>query len=90
MREINVHDKAGSLEDITREIEINFERADSHGETILAAFENKIRGGNHERFIGIGICSIGPFHRLLRHQGRSAFVHRVSSCATEKYQSEGI
>src|SRR6266853_1620950 len=53
MREINVHDKAGSLEDITREIEIHFTG-------------------------------------LLRHQSRSAFVHRVSSCATEKHQSEGI
>src|SRR6202043_3416068 len=51
-----------------------FERADSHGETILAAFENTIRGRNHERFIGIGICSIAHFTGLLRHQGRSALV----------------
>jgi len=90
MREINIHDKAGSLEDITREIEINLSGADSHGEAILAALKTKIRGRNHERFIGIGICSIAHFTGLLRHQGRSALVHRVSSCATAKYQSEGI
>jgi len=67
MREINIHDKAGSLEDITREIEIKFERADSHGETILAAFENKIRGRNHERFIGLALfhCPFSPVY--LRH-----------------------
>src|SRR5260221_187026 len=90
MREINVHDKAGSLEDITREIEITLSGPIRIGETILAAFKSKIRGRNHEHFIGIGICSIARFTSLLRHQGRSAFVHRVSACATEKPQSEGI
>ena len=54
------------------------------GNTIL------ITGRDHERFLGIGICPIAHFTGLLRHQGRSAFVHRVSSCATEKHQSEGI
>ena len=57
---------------------------------ILINNENTIRGRNHERFIGIGICSIAHFTGLLRHQGRSAFVHRVSPGATEKHQSEGI
>ena len=90
MREINIHDKAGSLEDITREIEINLSGPIRMVKQFLPAFENKIRGRNHERFIGIGICSIAHFTGLLRHQGRSAFVHRVSSCATEKHQSEGI
>jgi uncharacterized oxidoreductase len=66
MREINIHDKVGSLEDITREIEINLSGPIRIGETILAAFENKIRGGNHERLIGIGICSIAHFTGLLR------------------------
>jgi len=84
MRKINVHDKAGSLEDITREIENQFDRADSHGETILAAFENKIKCRNRKRFIGTGICSLAHLTGLLRHQGRSAFVHRLSSSATEK------
>jgi uncharacterized oxidoreductase len=37
-----------------------------------------------------GICSIAHFTGLLRHQGRSAFVHGVPSCATEKHQSEGL
>jgi uncharacterized oxidoreductase len=78
MREINVHDKAGSLEDITREIEINLSGPIRMVKQFLP------------RFIGIGICSIAHFTGLLRHQGRSAFVHRVSSCATEKHQSEGI
>src|ERR1700682_1577932 len=66
-----------------------FERAGAHGKTILAAFENKIRGCNHESFIGIGIRSIAHLTGLLRHQGRSALVHRVSACPTEKHQSEG-
>jgi len=41
----------------------SFERANSHGETILAAFENKIRGRNHERFIGLAFVPlpISPF-----------------------------
>src|SRR5258706_54145 len=65
-------------------------RHDSQGKPFLAVFENKVRGANHDLFIGIGICSIPHFPVLLRHKGRSAFVHRVSSCPTEKHKSEGI
>jgi len=75
MRKINVHDKAGSLEDITREIEINLSGPIRMVKQFLPHLKNKIKGGNHECFIGIGICSIAHLTGLLCHQGRSAFVH---------------
>jgi len=67
MREINVHDSAGSLEDITREIEINFERADSHGETVLAALKTKSQAAIVNVSSGLAFVPL-PFHRLLRHK----------------------
>src|ERR1700676_5662040 len=41
MREINVHDKAGSLEDITREIEINLSGPIRMGKQFLAHLKTK-------------------------------------------------
>ena len=68
MRKINVQDKAGSLEDITREIEINLSGPIRMVKQFLPHFENKIRGGNHERFIEFGICCVAHFTGLLRRQ----------------------
>jgi len=88
MREINVTTKLESLEDITREVEINLSgpiRMVNNSCRIETKSER-----NHERFIGLAFCSIAHFTGLLRHQGGLHSIHRVSSCATEKYQSEGI
>src|SRR5216683_2134381 len=90
MRAINLHDKAGSLEDITREIEINLSGPIRMVKQFLPHLKAQSEAAIMNVSIGIGICSIAHFTGLLRHQGRSAFVHRVSSCATEKHQSEGI
>src|SRR6266478_2058833 len=46
MREINVHDKAGSLEDITREIEINWSGPISMLKHILPLLKTKSEAAN--------------------------------------------
>ena len=58
MREINVHDKAGSLEDITREIEINLGGPIRIGETILAAFENEIEAAIMNVSLGLAFVPL--------------------------------
>jgi len=90
MREINVHDKAGSLEDITREIEINLSGPIRMVKQFLPHLKNKSEAAIINVSSGLAFVPFAHFTGLLRHQGRSAFVHRVSSCATEKHQSEGI
>jgi hypothetical protein len=64
--------------------------ADSHGETILAAFENKIRGRNHERFIGIGICSTGHFTGLLRNHSFEPPSTRILAPVIQRALSEAL
>jgi len=84
MREINVHDKAGSLEDITREIEINLSGPIRMVKQFLPHLKTKSEAAIMNVSSGLAFVSIAHCTGLLRHQGGPAFVHRVSSCATEK------
>jgi len=77
MREINVHDKAGSLEDITREIEINLSGPIRMVKQFLPHLKTKSEAAIMNVSSGLAFVPLPIFTGLLRHQGRSAFVHRV-------------
>jgi len=90
MREINFHDKAGSLEDITREIEINLSGPIRMVKQFLPHLKTQSEAAVMNVFIGIGICSIAHFTGLLRHQGGLHSFTESLRVQLKNHQSEGI
>jgi len=64
MREINVHDKAGSLEDITREIEINLSGPIRMVKQFLPHLKTKSEAAIMNVSSGLAFVPC-PFHRFI-------------------------
>ena len=88
--QINVHDKAGSLEDLTREIEINLSGPIRMVKQFLPHLKTKSEAAIMNVSSGLAFVPlpISPVYCATK-AGLHSFTE-VSSGATEKHQSEGI
>ncbi len=89
MREINIHDKAVSLEDITREIEINLSGPIRMVKQFLPHLKTKSQAAVMNVSSGLAFVPlpISPVYCATK-AGLHSFTE--SLCAIEKHQSEGI
>jgi len=84
MREINVTTKLEARR-LPREIEINLSGPIAMGEKFLPHLKTKSEAAIINVSSGLAFVPL-PISPVYCATGRSAFVHRVSSCATEKHK----